>query len=280
MNRTAPTPSLHGKVIAITGAARGIGAATARAVHRAGARVAIGDLDLAEAEATAKAIGEDVLAVELDVTDATSFDAFLDAAEEEFGPLDVLVNNAGIMPLSRLLEETDDVVDKVLDVNVKAMIRGTREAVRRMLPRGRGHVVVLASTAGKAGLPGGATYCASKFAMVGFCEAVNAELADTPVEISCVMPGIVQTELAQGVADLPMVPRITPESVAEAIRDAIAEPRFEVFVPHSTGSVIRATSMLPRRTADWVSRRLGADQVFLSAIDSHERDEYESRARR
>lgn len=273
------TQPLAGKVVAITGAARGIGAATARSLHAAGANVVIGDLDLTEAEATAKDIGDDVVALELDVTDNASFDAFLDAAESRFGVLDVLVNNAGIMPLSRLLDESDDLTAKVLEVNVRSMIYGTREAVRRMQPRGSGHVVILASTAGKAGIPGASTYCASKHAMVGFAEAVDAELADSPINISCVMPGIVRTHLADGVDDMPGFRAITPDHVAEAIRDAIIKPRFEVYVPKSAGSMIKSIRLLPRRTSAWIGRKMGSDQVFLRAIDSHGRDEYEARAR-
>lgn len=270
---------LAGTVVAITGAARGIGAATARSLHDAGAKVVIGDLHLTEAEATAKEIGDDVLALELDVTKNASFDAFLDATESHFGTLDVLINNAGIMPLTRLLDESDDLTVKVLDVNVRSMIYGTREAVRRMLPRGSGHVVILASTAGKAGIPGASTYCASKHAMVGFAEAVNAELADSPIHISCVMPGIVKTHLTDGVEDMRGFRAITPELVAEGIRDAIIKPRFEVFVPKSAGSLIKSTLLLPRKTSTWIARKMGTDRIFLDAIDSTGRAEYEARAR-
>ena len=270
---------LAGKVIAITGAARGIGAATARSLHAAGAKIVIGDLHLTEAETTAKEIGDDVLALELDVTKNHSFDAFLDAAESHFGTLDVLINNAGIMPLTRMLDESDDLTAKVLDVNVRSMIYGTREAVRRMLPRGSGHVVILASTAGKAGIPGATTYCASKFAMVGFAEAVDAELADTPINISVVMPGIVKTHLTDGVEDMRGFRAITPELVADSIRDAIIKPRLEVFVPKSAGTLLKTVRLIPRRAANWMGRTMGSDQIFIKAIDSHNRDEYEARAR-
>src|SRR4051794_20565206 len=99
--------SLNGKVVAITGAARGIGAATATRLARDGAKVAIGDLDLDLAQATAERIGGATIAVRLDVTDAKSLASFLDETEEKLGPLDVVVNNAGIMPLATLLEEDD-----------------------------------------------------------------------------------------------------------------------------------------------------------------------------
>lgn len=270
---------LAGKVVAITGAGRGIGAATAKVLHAAGAKVAIGDIDLASAEDSAAAIGPDVLAFKLDVTDTADFDAFLDRVEAAHGPLDVLVNNAGIMPLARAQDTSDELTRRVFDINVLAMIHGTREAVRRMLPRGRGHVVVLASTAGKAGIPGATTYCASKFAMVGFCEALDAELADTSIEVSCVMPGIVRTELATGVPDLPGFKSVSPEQVAEGIRDALIKPRLAVFVPRSAGPLIASTRLIPHRAQARIGKAMHTDKVFLDAIDGSERDAYEARAR-
>lgn len=272
-------PDLRGKVVAITGAGRGIGAATATALHRAGALVAIGDLDLATAEQTAKEIGDDVPAILLDVTDNDSVLSFMDDVEARLGPIDVYINNAGIMPLARLLDEDDAVTAKMLDINVRAMIYGTREAVRRMLPRGRGHVVNVASTAGKAGVPGASSYCATKHAMVGFSEAVATELRGTGIEISCVMPGITRTELATGVADMPGFRSVTPEQVAAGIVEAIASPRFEVFVPKSAKGLFALQTLLPRGVAAALSRRMGADRVFLDAIDGHERDSYEERVR-
>jgi NAD(P)-dependent dehydrogenase (short-subunit alcohol dehydrogenase family) len=209
------TPALHGRTVAITGGGRGIGAATARALVAAGARVAIGDVDLATAQATAAAIGGSTLALPLDVTDRAGFVAFLDIVESTLGPLDVLVNNAGIMPLTRLLDEDEALTARVLAINVEAVVRGTREAVRRMLPRGSGHVVNVASTAGK----------------------------------------------------------------ADAIVAAIRKPRFEVYVPRSAGPLLWSTAMMPRRTREWVGRRMGVDHVFLDAGDDPERRAYEERAR-
>jgi len=271
--------SLAGTVVAITGAGRGIGAATAKALHAAGARVAIGDLDLATAEATAKALGDDVPAILLDVTDNDSVLAFIDDVEARLGPIEVYINNAGIMPLARLLDDTDEITAKVLDINVRAMIFGTREIVRRMQPRGKGHVINVASTAGKAGVPGASTYCASKHAMVGFSESVAAELRGTGIEVSCVMPGITRTDLASGVGDMPGFRSITPEQVAEGIVDAIRSPRFEVFVPRSAKGLFTMTALLPRAVATGIARKMGTDRIFLDAIDGHERGAYEARVR-
>ena len=271
------SPDLAGKVVAITGGGRGIGAATAAALARRGARVAIGDLDLDVAEATAGDIGHGTLALHLDITDAESMRGFLDAVEDRLGPLDVLVNNAGIMPLATLLDEDDAITAKILDLNVRSLIVAAREAARRMAPRGRGHIVNIASTAGKAGLPGGATYCASKAAVVVFSEAIEQELAEHGIAVSVVMPGIVRTELATGVPDLPGLRAITPEAVAEGIVDALGHPRLEVFVPRSAGALLKSARLMPHKGGLWLSRKMGADRVFLDAAADPGRADYEAR---
>ena len=269
---------LTGKVVAITGGGRGIGAATAEALTRHGARVAIGDLDEDVAGETARRIGGDTIALRLDVTDAASLSAFLDETEARLGPLDVLVNNAGIMPLATLLDEDDAMTARMLDLNVRSVITASREAARRMVPRGRGHIVNIASTAGKAGIPGGATYCASKSAVIAFSEAIEQELSPRGVQVSVVMPGIVRTELATGIPDLPGFKAITPEAVAAGIAEAIAEPRLEVFVPRSAGPMLKYTRLMPRRSSLWLSRKMGVDQVFVNAHADPGRKAYEDRA--
>jgi NAD(P)-dependent dehydrogenase (short-subunit alcohol dehydrogenase family) len=167
--------SLSGKVVAITGGARGIGKATATALVRKGCRVAIGDLDLELAERTAGELGGGTVALPLDVTDRASFSAFLDAAERELGPLDVVINNAGIMPVTPLAEESDASIKRQLDINIYGVIVGMQLAIARFQPRGHGHIVNLASQAGKGGFPGIATYSGTKHAVVGISEAARAE---------------------------------------------------------------------------------------------------------
>ena len=273
--------TLNGKVVAITGGGRGIGAATATRLARAGAKVAIGDLDLDVAQATAERIGGGTVAVRLDVTDPKSFASFLDETEEKLGPVDVLVNNAGIMPLATLLEEEDATTHRVLDLNVRSVIVASREAARRMVARGQGgHIVNVASTAGKTGLAGGATYCASKAAVIAFCEGIEMELAEHDVHVSCVMPGIVKTELSVGVPELPAFKAVTPEDVADGIASALEKPQLYVFVPRSAGPLLTSTSLLPRRAGLWLARKMGADRVFVDASHDPSRAAYESRAAR
>jgi NAD(P)-dependent dehydrogenase (short-subunit alcohol dehydrogenase family) len=275
------TSSLAGKVVAITGGARGIGAATAARLAGDGAKVAIGDLDVDVAQMTADRIGGGAIATRLDVTDKASVVDFLDRAEAALGPVDVFVNNAGIMPLAPLLDEDDAMTARMIDLNLRAVIVAAREAARRMLDRGRGgHLVNVASTAGKAGIAGGSTYCATKAGVIAFSEAIEQELMEHGIRVSIVMPGIVQTELATGVADLPGFKSITPGQVADGIAEALAKPRLEVYVPRTAGPMLLMPRLLPRRAALWMGRRLGADKVLLTALDDPDRKAYEDRAAR
>jgi NAD(P)-dependent dehydrogenase (short-subunit alcohol dehydrogenase family) len=273
---------LAGRVVAITGAGRGIGAATTEALVREGARVAIGDVDLDIAKQTAERIalqtGGDTIALPLDVTSPDSVSEFMDAVESTLGPIDVYINNAGVMPLAHALDEDDATIDRIFAINTRAVIHGTRAAARRMLPRGRGHIVNIASTAGKAGIAGSATYCASKAAVVQYTEGAYAELHPQGLEFSIVMPGITRTELTAGVEDMPAFRAITPESVADAIVAAIVKPRLEVYVPRSAGTLMNVIRLLPFRAGQALGRRMGADHVFMDAIERPERSAYEARA--
>jgi NAD(P)-dependent dehydrogenase (short-subunit alcohol dehydrogenase family) len=268
--------SLTGKVVAITGGGRGIGRSIAEALTREGARVAIGDLDRESAERTAAALGSSALGLGLDVTDHAGFTAFLDEVELTLGPLDVLVNNAGIMPVTPLPEESPESIARQLDINLHAVIYGTQEAMRRMIPRGTGHIVNMASIAGRSGFPLLATYCATKHGVVGLSEGVRQELRGTGVEVSVVMPSLVRTELATGLADS-RVKIIGPEVVASEVVAALKVPRFDVFVPRSNGPLIQITSPLPRRWREAIGRWLKADQSLLNA-DRSSRADYEARA--
>jgi NAD(P)-dependent dehydrogenase (short-subunit alcohol dehydrogenase family) len=270
--------SLQGKVIVITGGAQGIGAKTAGALVNHGAKVAIGDLDQVRAEKTAGELGGDTIALALDVTDTRGFTAFLDDVESRLGPIDVLINNAGIMPLAPLEEEDDASTRRQIEINLHAVIHGTREAIKRMRPRGTGHIVNVASMAGKAGFPGAATYCATKHAVVGLSEAVHLELRGTGVEVSCVMPAIVRTELAAGLEEVKMLKSVLPEDVAEAIVEALRKPRFDVYVPKSLDAMGRITRLFPRKFGEWITRSLGGDTILASAAHSTARAGYEARA--
>jgi NAD(P)-dependent dehydrogenase (short-subunit alcohol dehydrogenase family) len=269
---------LTDKVVVITGAARGIGAATARAVGGEGTRLALGDLDGDLAASVATEVGGTAMGRKLDVTDHAGFAAFLDEVEQELGPIDVLINNAGIMPVTHLHEEGGDSIARQLEINLHAVIFGAQQAVLRMRPRGRGHIVNVASAAGKSGFPGIVTYSTTKFGVVGLSEALHRELHGTGIDVSCVMPAIVRTELTDGVRDHWLFKTSTPEQVAAAIVAALKKPRLDVFVPRNLGAVNRAMALLPRRTQSWFLRATGVDHLVADAAHSPARQAYERRA--
>ncbi|HEY0639207.1 MAG TPA: SDR family oxidoreductase [Pseudonocardiaceae bacterium] len=271
------TRFLSGRVAVVTGGGRGIGAEIAAALARAGASVAIGDVDLQAAEQTVAGLPGEALALPLDVTDRPGFTAFLDEVERRLGPLDVLVNNAGIMALSRIEDEDDELTARQLAVNLHGVIHGTREAVRRMRPRGRGTIVNVASTAGRQGVVAAATYCATKHGVVGFTESARLELRGSGVELMCVLPGVVRTRLATGLPDARGLPTLEPRDVAIAVLEALRHHRFEVFVPARAGRLVRAGALMPRRLRETIARAIGTERIMVEGMAAPERAEYEKR---
>jgi NAD(P)-dependent dehydrogenase (short-subunit alcohol dehydrogenase family) len=265
---------ISGRVVAITGGARGLGLATAKALATRGARVAIGDLDgdLARVEAAALPGQGPHGGYALDVTDLESFESFLTQAVE-LGPLDVLVNNAGIMPVRAFAEEDPLVTRRQVEINILGVTTGTRLALDRMLPRGRGHIVNIASAAGRVAVPGEAVYTATKHAVVGFGEALRVELRGTGVEVSTILPSLAATELASGMRPPRFVPMVKPEQVAKAIAKTLERPKLEMIVPAWITPLIRMTLALPPDVRDRVRDffRIGevGSQVDMSARASY-----------
>ncbi|WP_370290983.1 SDR family oxidoreductase [Nocardioides sp.] len=270
--------SIAGLSVIVTGGARGIGRATVDRFVRAGARVAIGDLDLAVAQQAVDAHGDKVVAARLDVTDAASWASFLDEVAH-LGPFDVLINNAGIMPIGSILKETDETTKLIMDVNVHGVINGTKALAPGMVERGRGHIVNVASAVGRVAVPYGATYSASKFAVVGFSEALRQELEPEGIDVTVVLPTVVQTELAAGVPAARGIKPVTAEQVAEVIESAVREPKAELWVPRWTQGLTKPTLAMPRVVQTVMTRLTAADHVFKDA-DSAARAGYEDRARR
>jgi NAD(P)-dependent dehydrogenase (short-subunit alcohol dehydrogenase family) len=262
------TREIDGLVVAVTGGAQGIGRAVADRLVAAGARVAIGDLDTAPA-------GPDRLALPLDVTDEESFAGFLAEVENQLGPIDVLVNNAGVMWVGPFQDEPPAAVRRQLAVNVEGVIRGTRLAVARMSPRGRGHIVTIASVASWFAPPGEATYAATKHAVLGYLTAVRAELRGRGIDLSMVMPGVVDTELAADTGTGP-VRRLRPEDVAAAVESAVRRPRFQIVLPGHVTLLHKVVTVLPGRLRDLVFRVALPDQAG-AARGSARRDDYQRR---
>ncbi len=268
---------LHGAVVAITGGARGIGLASAHRFVAAGARVCLGDLDLAAAEQAARELGDKARAYALDVADPASFAGFVERVEAEVGPIDVLVNNAGVMPTGRFLDQSEAAEAAAMAVNHRGLSLGMRQVLPRMIGRGRGHVVNVASLAGKLRVPGLSTYVASKHAAVGLSAAVRDELEGTGVTLTTVMPGAVRTRLSSGIP-LQGILAIEPDDVGRAIVASCTTRAAEVVVPGYLAAYPVIEAVVPRRLIDLLRRVVGADRV-LTHGDVQARADYEASIR-
>jgi short-subunit dehydrogenase len=265
---------LSGAVVAITGAARGIGYATARAFAAAGARVYIGDLDAELATTAAEEIG--CAGAGLDVRSRESIAEFLAGID---APVQVWVNNAGIMPAGRFAEEDDAVTDAIVDVNLNGVLRTIKLVLPGMLGRGSGHIVNVASYLGEVPAAGLATYCATKHAVVGFSEALRDELAGTGVTVTAVLPSAVRTDLVAGVKLGGMLPTVDPEDIAEAIVGTCRGRPAIVAVPGWMRSYEAAAALLPDVTLGAIRGRLTRQRV-LRRLDTEARAGYDERIRR
>ena len=271
MTRSTPI-DLDGAHVVITGGARGIGRATAQAFVARGAQVSIGDLDLDTAHATAAEIGAS--AHRLDVADAASYDAFITAAEAEHGPVDVLVNNAGVMPNGAFLDQ-DPATDRLtMEVNVHGVLNGMRRVLPSMAERRRGHLVNVASLAGKFPLKGLAVYNASKFAVVGLTAATRLEMAEHGVSLTAILPSAVDTDLASGL-DMKPIPKVTPERIAAAVVDSVHSRAAEIAVPRYVGALSTTTQLVPTRALDRLRKVLRDDRALRT--DDVERAAYTAR---
>ncbi|MEV0550005.1 SDR family oxidoreductase [Nocardia salmonicida] len=267
-----PRIDLEGATIAITGAARGIGLATAKAFVEQGAYVALGDLDEALAVQAAAEIGDHAIGHALDVTDKASYAAFLDATTRWHGPLDVLVNNAGVMPNGPFLEQSDRIDQLTMDVNVYGVIHGMRLALPGMVERGYGHVVNVASLAGKFPLKGLAVYNASKYAVVGLTAATRLEMDATGVSVSAVLPSAVRTELSSGI-DYGILPAVDPEDIAAAVVRTVRTRAAETAVPGYVGLMANASGLVPERVLR-AFRKMAHDDAAINGVDDSVRRVY------
>jgi NAD(P)-dependent dehydrogenase (short-subunit alcohol dehydrogenase family) len=253
--------SFTGVPVAVTGGSHGIGRAIAEHFARAGAAVAIGDLDGEAAGKLASELGGGAIGVALDVADGEGFAAFLDAAEESHGPLGVMVNNAGVDWVGPFHEEPERVSRRELDINLMGTILGSRLALQRMLPRREGHVVNIASGVGRVPLPGSAVYSATKHGIVGLTESLRLEYRGTGVRFTVVHPSQVKTAMIDGQARPPLLPVVTPDDVAAAVLDAVRRGKFEVWVPGSQAMSVKLGNLLPRPVRELVMRVLGVGRI-------------------
>jgi short-subunit dehydrogenase len=223
-----------GTTVLVTGASRGIGAAVARAAHARGAKVGLLARSAPELEALRDELGERSDFAVADVSDRASVDDAITALIESLGLPGILVNNAGLGSYASFLEEDVDAFERLMAVNYLGTVHATRAALPWMIDRGSGHIVNIGSIAGRLGAPFETAYSASKFAVVGFTEALAAELHGLGIQVSLVQPGPVRTHFteARGVPFQQRVPHpVTPERIAESVVHAVDHHRFEQIVP-------------------------------------------------
>jgi NAD(P)-dependent dehydrogenase (short-subunit alcohol dehydrogenase family) len=273
--------NISGKTIAITGAARGIGYATAKALLARGARVVIGDRDVALQESAVVELTKlgQVSGYPLDVTDRESFATFLDKARTDGGGhIDVLINNAGVMPVGAFLDETEQSIRSSLEVNVYGVLTGCQLALPQMVKRRSGHVINIASLSGLIPLPGQVVYVGAKYAVVGLTTALADEMAPHGVNVSVIMPPFTNTELISGTKSGGAIKPVEPEDIAAAIVKTLDKPKTHVSVPPALRFTAQAAQMLPPKGRRAMNKALGLDTVFLE-FDKTKRKAYEDRAR-
>jgi short-subunit dehydrogenase len=193
--------------------------------------------------------------------------------------LDVIVNNAGIMPVALFADEDPTVTRRQVEINLLGVMTGTRLAIQRMQLRGSGHIVNVASAAGRVAVPGEAVYTATKHAVVGFDEALRVELRGTGIDVSTILPSLASTELASGMRPPRFVPMVKPEQVAKAIVKTLERPKLEMIVPAWTTPLIRMTLALPPNARDKVRDFFRIGEVGTQ-IDQGARASYVERYQR
>ena len=224
----------RGKVVLITGASSGIGAGIARELGRAGARLALGARRTERLDALAAeiggAFGAEVLTRRLDVTDRDDVAAFTEAARARYGRVDVLINNAGIMPLSPMAALKVAEWDAMIDVNIKGVLHGIAAVLPEMTARGAGHIVNIASIGALAVVPTAAVYCATKYAVRAISDGLRQE--NQKLRVTCVHPGVVESELADTITDPTAAQAmkayraiaLTPDAIGRAVRFVLEQP--------------------------------------------------------
>ncbi|RWX79050.1 SDR family oxidoreductase [Neorhizobium lilium] len=221
------------KVVLITGASSGIGAGIARELADAGATLVLGARRTDRLEALAQEIrsaGGHVLTRKLDVTDRANVAAFAEAAREAYGRVDVIVNNAGVMPLSLMASMKVDEWDRMIDVNIKGVLYGIAAVLPEMRARGSGHIINIASIGALSVSPTAAVYCATKYAVRAISDGLRQEHDD--IRVTCIHPGVVESELADTITDPAAAEAmkhyrsiaLKPAAIGRAVRFAIEQP--------------------------------------------------------
>jgi all-trans-retinol dehydrogenase (NAD+) len=258
---------LRGKVVLVTGAAHGIGLETARAFAREGARVVLADIHLQRLEDAVRVLreaGHNAEGIQADLRTREQVYRMVDRAVETAGRVDVLVNNAGVVFARRIWEIGDEEIEDTVNVNLLAPIWATRRALVGMIERGAGHIVNIASAGGKITNSYISVYCATKFAVVGFTDAIHQELHGTGVGTTAVNPGWISSGMFKGARRIPFTRWKPPRFIAESIVFAVQRDKAEIHRPRLMwfGGILRA--VLGPKAMAFLWRLFRADRLFAN----------------
>ncbi len=260
--------NLADKVVLITGAARGMGKLHAMNFAREGSRVIITDVDeeeLLKAAGEMGLLGFEVHAYPLDVTDRDACLALAGKVASEVGPVEILVNNAGVVECCDVLGATEHSIRRMMDVNYLGQVWMMQAVVPEMVRRGGGHVVNVCSSAGKIGVVRLGAYCATKFAAIGVTDSIRPELQGSGVRFTIVNPGFVKTGMFAGAKVPPIAHWLDPRKISDALIDAVKKNRSEICIPRFSirlATILRALC-IPRFT-DWLNKLLRANRSFYT----------------
>ncbi|WP_413670290.1 SDR family oxidoreductase [Mucilaginibacter sp. Mucisp86] len=224
--------SIKDKVIVITGASSGIGASAARKLAQLGAKVVLAARREDQLKALVEEIGGNAIYVVTDVTKRADLDNLIQRAITKFGHVDVMWNNAGIMPISFFEEGLVDEWDKMIDINIKGVLYGINAVLPHMLGRGEGHIVSTSSVGGLKTSPGIGVYSGTKFAVKAIMETLREEVAQT-IKVTTIYPGATKSELGHDITspkikslygNLANMPKLDEEAIANAVIYAISQP--------------------------------------------------------
>jgi short-subunit dehydrogenase len=266
---------LRGRVALVTGASGGLGAYIARALAREGMDVAVSgrrEDALAAAADELRALGARAEAVSADLADLARVDRLIDRAEAAVGPIDVLVNNAGVEVAAAFTQITRQELTSMVDVNLTAALLLTHRVVPGMLNRGRGHVVFISSAAGKFGPAYQASYAATKAGLIGLNQSLRAEYADAPIGFSVICPGFIagdgmyQRMLEQGVKSKRLLGATTVEKVAAKVVEAIRRDLPEVVESGAPVRPLFALNQVAPRFVERAAPRFGLSEIFRRTV--------------
>lgn len=265
MTRRYPRIDVDSAVVVVTGASRGVGRAVAEAFHELGAIVWVADVDGAAADATADHLGPGAFAYPLDVTAKGSWRGLVDRVLARHGHLDILVNHAALAPAGSFLDEPDETSQTTLEVNVMGLVLGMRAVLPAMIGRGRGHIVNIASMAGKVPVPGMGVYSASRHAAVGLTASTRAEFAHTGVSVSAVLPAVARPG---GPAHGRAAPTVEDAAVAHAVLRSCRTRAAETAVPGHLRLWGALAAVLPEALVRLGRTLVGGDPTRHTSADA------------